>query len=101
MPAQSAAPGVTLSGIGGTSEFVLVTIIIALMRDDGGLVQIRGEFASFTDPKALNMSVLGRDVLDNFDLIIGRHRNEILGSSQGAQLEVYTLHSPLDAIQQR
>ena len=24
-----------------------------------------------------------------------------LGSSQGAQLEVYTLHSPLDAIQQR
>ena len=23
------------------------------------------------------------------------------GSSQGAQLEVYTLHSPLDAIQQR
>jgi len=78
LPAQSAAPGVTLSGIGGTSEFVLVTIIIALMRDDGGLVQIRGEFASFTDPKALNMSVLGRDVLDNFDLIIGRHRNEIL-----------------------
>jgi hypothetical protein len=24
-----------------------------------------------------------------------------LGSSQGAQLEVYTLHSPLEAIQQR
>ena len=30
-------------------------------------------------------------------------RNALLdsGSSQGAQLEVYTLHSPLDAIQQR
>jgi Aspartyl protease len=78
LPTQSADPGVTLSGIGGTSGFVLVTTVIALMRDDGGLVRIRGEFAGFTDPKALDMSILGRDVLDNFDLIIGRHRNDIL-----------------------
>jgi hypothetical protein len=78
LPAQSAAPGVTLSGVGGTSEFVLVTTVIALIRDDGGLVRIRGEFGGFTDPKALDMSILGRDVLDNFDLIIGRHSNEIL-----------------------
>jgi hypothetical protein len=78
LPIQSAAPSVTLSGIGGTSEFVLVTTVIVFIHDGGGLVRIRGEFAGFTDPKATDVSVLGRDVLDNFDLIIGRHRNEIL-----------------------
>ena len=78
LPAQSASPGVTLSGIGGTSAFVLVTTVIEFMRDDGGSVRIHGEFAGFTDPRATDLSVLGRDVLDNFDLIIGRHRNDIL-----------------------
>jgi Aspartyl protease len=78
LPIQSADSGVTLSGIGGTSEFVLVTTVIAFMRNDGGLVRIRGEFAGFTDPQAIDISVLGREVLDNFDLIIGRHCDEIL-----------------------
>ena len=32
---------------------------------------------------------------------VGHFRPLRMGSSQGAQLEVYTLHSPLDAIQQR
>jgi hypothetical protein len=30
------------------------------------------------DPTATDLSVLGRDVLDNFDLVISRRRNEIL-----------------------
>jgi Aspartyl protease len=78
LPIRSTAPDSTLSGIGGTSDFVLVTTAIEFMRDDGGSVQIRGEFAGFTDPRATDVSVLGRDVLDNFDLIIGRHRTTIL-----------------------
>jgi hypothetical protein len=78
LPTRSAAPGFTLSGIGGTSAFVLVTTVIELMRDDGGAVRIRGEFAGFTDPRATDLSVLRHDVLDNFDLIIGRQRNDIL-----------------------
>lgn len=78
LPARSAEPGFTLSGIGGTSEFVLVTTILEFIRDDGGLVRVRGEFAGFTDLTATDVSVLGRDVLDNFDLIISRRRNEIL-----------------------
>jgi hypothetical protein len=47
-------------------------------RDDGGPVRVRGEFAGFTNPTATDLSVLGRDLLDNFDLIISRRRNEIL-----------------------
>ena len=78
LPIQSASPGFILRGIGGTSEFVLVSTAIEFMRDDGGSVRIRGEFAGFTDPRATDISILGRDVLDNFDLIIGRHRNTIL-----------------------
>lgn len=78
LPAKSAQPGVTLSGIGGTSEFVLATTVVEFSRDEGGPVRVRGEFAGFTDPTATDLSVLGRDVLDNFDLLISRRRNEIL-----------------------
>ena len=78
LSAISARPGFSLSGIGGTSEFVLVTTVLEFTRDDGGPVRVRGEFAGFTDPAATDLSVLGRDVLDNFDLIVSRRRNEIL-----------------------
>ena len=78
LPTTSASTGVTLSGIGGASAFVVVTTAVEFLRDDGGAVRVRGEFAAFTDPTATDLSVLGRDVLDNFDLIISRRRNEIL-----------------------
>jgi hypothetical protein len=78
LPTRSAASGETLSGISGTSEFVLVTTVIECVQNDGGLVRIRGEFAGFTDPRATDVSVLGRDVLDNFDLIVSRRRNDVL-----------------------
>ena len=55
-----------------------MTTVMEFIRDDGGPVRVRGEFAGFTDPTATDLSVLGRDVLDNFDLIISRRRNEIL-----------------------
>lgn len=78
LSARDAQPGFALSGIGGVREFVLVTTVMEFLRDDGRLVRVRGEFASFTDPIATDLSVLGRDVLDHFDLIISRRRNEIL-----------------------
>jgi hypothetical protein len=77
LPTRSTQPGFSLSGIGGTSEFVVVATVMEFIRDDGGPARVRGEFAGFTDPTATDLSVLGRDVLDNFDLIISRRRNEI------------------------
>ncbi len=77
MPAQSVQPDFTLSGIGGASKFVLVSTVVELIRNDGRSARVRGEFAAFTDPEATDLSVLGRDVLDNFDLIMSRPRNEI------------------------
>lgn len=57
---------------------MLVTTVLEFMRNDGGAVRVRGEFAGFTDPAATDLSVLGRDVSDNFDVVLRRRRNEIL-----------------------
>jgi hypothetical protein len=74
----SPAPGAALGGIGGTTGFVLVTAVIEFRRDDGGPARVRGQYAAFTDPRASDLSVLGRDVLDNFDVILSRRRDEVL-----------------------
>jgi hypothetical protein len=50
---------------------------------------MRGEFAGFTDPTATDLSILGRDVLDHFDVLISRRRNEIwlLAPRHGYRIE--------------
>ena len=35
-------------------------------------------YAAFTDPSATDLSILGRDILNWFDLILGRQRKEVL-----------------------
>jgi hypothetical protein len=42
------------------------------------MVRVLGEFAGFTDPSASDQSILGRDVLNNFDVIISKPREEVL-----------------------
>ncbi|MBI1918645.1 MAG: retropepsin-like domain-containing protein [Planctomycetes bacterium] len=75
----NASPGSSaLQGVGGMSGIVLVRTVLELTRDDGGPVHLRGEFAAFTDPAATDLSILGRDVLNNFDVIFSRQRNEVL-----------------------
>jgi hypothetical protein len=78
LPSQPPAPELGLSGIGGKASFVVISTVMELLRDDGGVARVRGDFAAFTDPAATDLSVLGRDVLDNFDLILSRRRNEVL-----------------------
>jgi hypothetical protein len=78
LPTQNVPADFSLSGIGGSSDFVLVVTALEFVRDDRGSARVRGEFAAFTDPVATDLSVLGRDVLDNFDVILSRRRNEVL-----------------------
>src|SRR5260370_39227822 len=66
LPGSDAPPSVLLKGVGGGSPYVLVITALEFTRDDGGSARVRGEFAAFTDPTATDMSILGRDVLDNF-----------------------------------
>ncbi len=71
--APTAAPaGLALQGVGGKSGFVVVSTAIEFTRDDGGPARGRGDFAAFTDPTATDLSILGRDVLNNFDVILSR-----------------------------
>jgi hypothetical protein len=76
LPEQPPPPGLSFQGIGGASAFVIVSTVLELMRDSGGTARVRGQFAAFTDPRATDMSILGRDVLDHFDVIVSRRRNE-------------------------
>jgi hypothetical protein len=70
--------GVALQGIGGSNSHVLIKSVLEFTRDDGGPVHVGGEFAAFTDPAATDLSILGRDVLNHFDVILSRRRNEVL-----------------------
>jgi hypothetical protein len=39
---------------------------------------VRGKFTAFTEPGATDMSVMGRDVLNNFHVIVSRPNREVL-----------------------
>ena len=81
-------PDYYLEGVGGSSPFILVRTVIELTRDDGGPARIRGEYAGFVGPEAEDFSILGRDVLDNFDVIQSRRRKQILLLAGNHQYQV-------------
>jgi hypothetical protein len=66
-----------ISGVGGLVESVAVDTQLRLKRSDGQQVLFRGQFAACTDPDALDMSILGRDILDMFALLIDRRADLI------------------------
>lgn len=78
LPIAGPSAEVALQGIGGVSPYVLIQTSLELMRDDGVPIHLRGECAAFTDPAATELSILGRDVLNLFDVIVSRRRDEIL-----------------------
>lgn len=78
LTAEQPGGGSALLGVGGGAAFVVARTVVELVRDDGRSVAVQGEFAAFTDPQATDLSILGRDVLDHFDIILSRRRNEVL-----------------------
>jgi hypothetical protein len=76
-PTAPPPAGLSLVGISGSGAFVLVQAVLEFRRADGGAARVRGSVAAFVDPAASDYSILGRDVLDNFDVIISRRQNEI------------------------
>ena len=88
LPVSPPPTGLSLVGIGGAGAYVVVETIIIFRHDGGGPVRMRGVYAAFTNPAATDMSILGRDVLDNFDVIVSRLRNEVLLLSQNHQYRV-------------
>lgn len=58
-----------LAGIGGASGAIVISTEVGFTRDDGKLVTVRGTFGVFTDYESADLSVLGRDVTNNFGVI--------------------------------
>ena len=61
-----------LSGVGGVADSVVVETAIRFTHDEANKAIFRSRFAAFIHPEALDMSVLGRDILNLFALIVDR-----------------------------
>lgn len=79
-----------VGGLGGVVNSAAVETHVRFMRAQGSEVTFREEFTAVTDPEALDMSVLGRDITDLFSVIVDRpgdvvclvsprHRYQIVG----------------------
>ena len=68
LPRLDAQDGV--SGLGGLTHSVIVETQIRLTRGDSGKVLFRGRYAAVTGLDALDISVLGRDVMGLFAVIV-------------------------------
>ncbi|MEK7830140.1 MAG: retropepsin-like aspartic protease [Acidobacteriota bacterium] len=66
-----------ISGLGGEADSVLVSTEIRLIRETGVGVIFRGEYAAVTESAALDICVLGRDILGLFAVIVDQP-NEIV-----------------------
>jgi len=67
-----------LLGIGGQSEAVTVRAELRFRTMQGTQVTVHGEFAAAIGSTSLDVSLLGRGVLANFDVIVSRRRNDVL-----------------------
>lgn len=82
---------VPVGGLGGMAETVIVQTQLRFTRDDGTKFVVRGKFAACMQVETLEMSVLGRDVLDHFTLIVDR-AEELVVLLAGHHR--YSIHGP-------
>lgn len=66
-----------ISGLGGVVPSVILDTKIQFMRETGVPVSFRGHFAAVIDATALDISVLGRDITDNFSVIVDRQQDAV------------------------
>ena len=59
-----------IGGVGGIVSARIVETQIRLTHAEGGQVTLRGQYAGVTEVDALDMSVLGRDVMNLFAVIV-------------------------------
>jgi hypothetical protein len=58
-----------LAGVGGPVDSITIETVIGFRRDDQRVVTVRGTFGVFTKGESADLSVLGRDVTNNFSVI--------------------------------
>ena len=67
-----------LGGVGGKVDCVFVQTRLAFARHDGKQVIVNGPFGVFTDSTSSDISVLGRDVTNNFDVIYSYPKRQVM-----------------------
>ncbi len=72
-----------IGGIGGIVDSVTIAAALQLCMDDGKWATFRGEYAACTNYEILDMSVLGRDILNLFAVIVHRAANVVAIIGQG------------------
>ena len=68
---------IALAGIGGNAGSVVVQARIRFVRDNGEAIYITGPFPAFTDPNSVDTCVLGRDITNQFALIVDRPQDVV------------------------
>ena len=58
-----------LAGVGGQVSSITVETVIGFIRDNGQMVKVSGTFGVFSQAGYADLSVLGRDVTNNFGVI--------------------------------
>jgi hypothetical protein len=69
---------VAASGIGGDASLVSLSTYLVLQVEGGGTARVNGPFTASLDPVAFEFDLLGRDVLNNFEVLVSRRRGEVL-----------------------
>ena len=67
-----------IGGVGGLADSVNVTTRICLQRDDGQWITLRGTYAACVQQEILDISVLGRDILNIFAVIVDRAADRVV-----------------------
>jgi len=68
-PLETSEDQIHLAGVGGSVDSITIATVIAFVRDDGRRVTVRGSFGQFAKAENAELSVLGRDITNNFSVI--------------------------------
>jgi predicted aspartyl protease len=71
-----------LGGLGGLTEAIYFETQIRLTNDSKGKVNFRGNYAAVIEETALDLSVLGRDILSLFAVIVDEPQRTVCLLSQ-------------------
>lgn len=75
---QPMPTAVTVGGIGGTEQVYELAVDLLIPTTSGQRAHIRGPLPVLLTPGALELSVIGRNLLDTFTLIYSRPQGRIL-----------------------
>ena len=66
-----------LAGVGGEVDCIFIQTRLAFVGVDGTRATVKGPFGVFGDPNSSDVSILGRDVTNNFDVIYSYPKRQV------------------------